>query len=87
MRYLATILRCEIAFIARCEPQDPGALRILARYFDGNIDVDLPHSITGTPCETVLGQVFRAYPRGLRERFADDEGLTTQAPRATPAIP
>jgi len=74
VRLLATILHVEVAFIARHEAADPSSLRILAMYNDGQILRDITYPIAGTPCETVLGQVFRAFPDRLQARFPDDEG-------------
>jgi len=79
-RYLATILRVEVAFIARYEPDEPGQLRMLAMYRDGEVLHDLRYPLAGTPCATVLGQQFRAYPSRVRELFPDD--IDAQPPDA-----
>lgn len=77
VRLLATLLDVEVAFIARCEPAQPGMLRMLALYFDGEVLHDIVYPVAGTPCETVLGQRFRAYPAGLQTLFpAEAEGRT-----------
>ena len=78
-RYLATILHCEIAFIARLEPHDTESLRVLAMFDDGRITVDSRYPIAGTPCETVLGQTFRAYPDQLQRLFPDDLDAKVQS--------
>jgi PAS domain S-box-containing protein len=73
VRLLATILDVEVAFIARYEPAQPETLRILAMYYDGQILRDIGYRLAGTPCETVLGQSFRAYPADLQALFPEDE--------------
>jgi len=78
VRLLATILHVEVAFIARHHRQDPGHLSVLAMYYDGQIVRDVRYGVAGTPCETVLGQQFRAYPRGVRQMFPEDQDALAQ---------
>jgi PAS domain S-box-containing protein len=78
VRLLATILHVEVAFIARYEPAQPDSLRMLAMYCDGRILQDISYPLKGTPCETVLGQRFRAYPAGLQAQFPDDRDAREQ---------
>ncbi len=78
VRLLATILHVEVAFIARYESAQPQWLHILAMYEDGQIVQDVRYEVAGTPCETVLGQRFRAYPTGLAQAFPQDADLREQ---------
>jgi PAS domain S-box-containing protein len=78
VRLLATILHVEVAFIARYETAHPDSLRMLAMYYDGQMLQDISYPLTGTPCETVLGQRFRAYPAKLQTLFPDDEDARVQ---------
>ena len=48
---------------------------MLALQYDGQIQHDIRYAIAGTPCETVLGQQFRYYPRDLRQLFPNDPDL------------
>jgi PAS domain S-box-containing protein len=73
VRLLATILHVEVAVISRCPSAKPVSLRMLAMYCDGEVRQDVSYAIAGTPCETVLGQQFRAYPSGLAQLFPDDQ--------------
>jgi PAS domain S-box-containing protein len=77
-RLLATILHVEVAFIARYEPAQPQTLRMLAMYYDGQILQDVSYAVAVTPCETVLGQCFRAYPAGLQTLFPHDQDVRAQ---------
>jgi PAS domain S-box-containing protein len=73
VRLLATILHVEVAFIARYNREEPDVLHLLALSCDGNLLHDSAYPIAGTPCESVLGQHFRAYPHGLVSLFPADE--------------
>ncbi len=72
VRHLATTLDVELAFIALPTEADGGRLRMLAFYLDGKMIEDFEYPLAGTPCETVLGQRYRLYSAGLRERFPLD---------------
>jgi PAS domain S-box-containing protein len=73
VRLLATILHVEVSFIARYNRDEPDVLRLLALSCDGKLLHDSAYPIAGTPCETVLGQHFRAYREGLVSLFPADE--------------
>jgi PAS domain S-box-containing protein len=72
VRYLAETLIVDLAFIALPVENDHSRLRMLAFYLDGRIVEDFEYDMSGTPCETVLGQQFRIYPSALQERFPCD---------------
>jgi len=73
VRYLATILAVDAAFIsAPGEDGDECAMRMHAFFLDGEIRENFMYAIAGTPCATIVGQSFRIYPSALRERFPDD---------------
>jgi PAS domain S-box-containing protein len=78
VRYLATILRVEVAFIARHHPDDPQTLQMLAMHYDGQPAAPVSYALRGTPCETVLGQQFRCYSSGLQQRFPEDHDARLQ---------
>jgi PAS domain S-box-containing protein len=73
VRLLATILHVEVAFIARHEPEHPERMRLLAIYCDGKVERDIDYPLAGSPCATVLGRRFRAYPTGVQALFPTDE--------------
>ena len=73
VRYLATILEVDAAFIAaRHEEEGPCRMQVHALFLDGRIQGNFYYALAGTPCEHVVGQVFRIYPSGLREAFPGD---------------
>jgi hypothetical protein len=51
---------------------------MLAMYYDGQVLQDITYALAGTPCETVLGQRFRAYPARLQALFPDDQDARMQ---------
>ncbi len=87
VRMLAAILGVEVAFIARHEPAERDRLRMLAMQYDGQILRDIPYATAGTPCETVLGQCFRAYPRDLQRLFPDDHDARAQGTESYAGYP
>ena len=70
VRSLAAALRVEAAFIALPPEGGSDRLRMLALCANGEFVENLEYVVAGTPCETVVGQEFRIYPSGVRERFA-----------------
>lgn len=87
VRLLAATLHVEQAFIARHEPTDPAHLSMLARYEDGQVMHDFRYPVAGTPCETVLGQRFRAFPEGLQQHFPDDADVRAQGVESYAGFP
>ena len=72
VRYLATTLRLDCAFVAVPYEDDRRTMHVLAFFLDGQIKDNFDYRIAGTPCETVVGQAFRVYPSGLRAAFPMD---------------
>ena len=69
---LARILGTDLAFIALPDREDPARMRMLAFHLDGRTVEDFAYPLAGTPCETVLGHGYRAYPHGLCALFPLD---------------
>ncbi|MFO1325055.1 MAG: PAS domain S-box protein [Burkholderiales bacterium] len=69
---LARILGVELAFIALPSDERPGELKMLAFHMDGKTIEDFRYPMAGTPCETVIGQRYRAYPSDLQRLFPQD---------------
>jgi PAS domain S-box-containing protein len=87
VRLLAATLHVEQAFIARQDPADPAHLSMLARYQDGQVMHDFRYPVAGTPCETVLGQRFRAFPEHLQQHFPDDADVRAQGVESYAGFP
>jgi PAS domain S-box-containing protein len=81
VRRLAELLEVDTAFIALRVPGSGATLRMLAFYFDGQMQENFSYDISGTPCAHVVGVQYRGhdpdhsimYPRGLRALFPADE--------------
>jgi PAS domain S-box-containing protein len=71
-RYLSTILGVDGAFIATVAAERPNELQMLAFHLDGSVQENFTYPMTGTPCETVVGQCYRLYPERLAETFPLD---------------
>ena len=78
VKLMTAILRVDVAFIARHDAADPDALRMIAMQYDGEVLHDIRYALAGTPCRTVLGQEFRAYPSDLQALFPDDHDAKVQ---------
>ncbi len=72
VRFLATTLGVDGAFIATYDPADPCRLHMCAFHLDGRIVENFAYPMPGTPCERVVGQEFRFYPARLGELFPVD---------------
>jgi PAS domain S-box-containing protein len=75
VKLLATILHVEVAFVGRCDEEHAGQMRMLAMYVDGQVEYDMRYRIAGTPCQTVLGQQYRAYTDHVQALFPEDEDI------------
>ncbi len=79
---LARILGVEIAFVALHKPGTARMLKMLALRIDGQTVENFEYPLAGTPCETVVGQQYRAYPTRLGEQFpmgAEFTGMGVQS--------
>ena len=72
VRQLCETLSLDLAFIAVFPDGDGEQLRALAMWRDGAPFPSHVYRLRGTPCETVVGHAFRAYPEKVRERFPHD---------------
>src|SRR5690606_41666861 len=67
-----TMLEVDMAFVAEYRAEHPETLTTLSVWIDGELRPNFEYAAAGTPCETIVGQMFRAYPAGLRDSFPDD---------------
>jgi len=82
-RYLATMLDVDMAFVAEYRAERPDTLETLAVWCDGELRPDFEYPSVGTPCETIVGPMFRAYPQGLREAFPTDADFVSMGVSTT----
>jgi len=69
VRRLSTTLTVDLAFIAVFPEGDRKRLRFLTLWVDGAAQDSFDYALPGTPCETVVGKEFRAYPRDVCQQF------------------
>jgi PAS domain S-box-containing protein len=78
-RRLCATLGVEVAFIAVFTPGDAMRMRTLAACMDGVMQDSYEYDLAGTPCETVVGRQFRAYPRDVQHQFPGDSSWPFEA--------
>ncbi len=78
-RNLAGTLGVALVFIAVFPKADTTRLSSLAAWVDGRSVDNFDYPIAGTPCETVVGKTFRAYPTGVQALFPDDRTWPIEA--------
>jgi PAS domain S-box-containing protein len=72
VRYLASSLQVDVAFIALPLESDCAKMRMLAFYADGRLIEDFEYPLAGSPCEAVIRHGYRMYPSGLAQHFPLD---------------
>jgi len=72
VRYLATLLHVEVAFVAHHDPDAEPDMRMMAMVCDGQSVPQGHYALETSPCARVLGQGFIAIATGLRAQFPDD---------------
>ncbi len=87
VRYLATILGVDVAFIALHSGECPETLRMEAFYVDGRVIEKFDYARAGTPCETVVGREFKYYPSKLQDLFPLDLDFRKLALQAYAGFP
>jgi PAS domain S-box-containing protein len=69
VRYLAAILRVDVAMIAVYADGDPARMRTLAACLDGKALANFEYALAGSPCRHVVGRAFRFVPEGVQPEF------------------
>jgi PAS domain S-box-containing protein len=79
VRYLATLLHVDVAFIARHDPDAVPDMRMMAMVCDGQSAAQGHYLLAASPCARVIGQGFVAIPAGLRAQYPDDHNVQVMA--------
>jgi PAS domain S-box-containing protein len=74
-QYLARALGVDYVLIDEVTAKDPKMMRPVVLVQRGEVIEGFSYPLHCTPCETVFGQQFRAYPHDLAARFPDDPFL------------
>jgi PAS domain S-box-containing protein len=69
VRYLATILRVDVAMIAVYVEGDMARMRTLAAYLDGKLRANFEYVLADSPCRHVVGRAFRFVGAGVNPEF------------------
>ena len=85
-RHAALALEVQHAFIGILPDGQADRVNILAGYFNGEFDDDFEYCLDGTPCNNVINQQFRFYPRNVQQLFPDRH-LTTLNAEGYAALP
>ena len=73
--YLVDILKADYAFVGRLKENDPDTIRTVAFCDHGRIAGNFEYSLSGSPCETVVGRNVCVYPSGVCLEFPRDRPL------------
>ncbi|MCP5200181.1 MAG: PAS domain S-box protein [Gammaproteobacteria bacterium] len=72
IRAATDLLDCQLGIIGRyVMHEDVPSIEMLACYADGRFMPNAVYPLAGTPCETVVGQEFRFYPRNVGFLFPE----------------
>ncbi|HEX4883846.1 MAG TPA: PAS domain S-box protein [Casimicrobiaceae bacterium] len=69
VRFLATILEVDVAFVAEFADAQLTTLRMLAVILDGRFLRQFEYPLAGSPCANVVGRDFRFVAAGVRQEF------------------
>jgi PAS domain S-box-containing protein len=72
VRFLATVLDADWAFVAVRDHDNARCMHVLASWLDGEAREAFDYDLARTPCETVVGRNFCIYPERLMEHFPCD---------------
>lgn len=72
---LAKALNVSHAFVGRVDPENPGQVRTVAVWADGETADHFQYNLAGTPCQNVVRQELCVYPRDIQSLFPQDELL------------
>jgi PAS domain S-box-containing protein len=75
VQYLTRALGVEYAFVGELVEPERVRIRTIAGYGNGQILENFEYDLTNTPCEYVVGQQLRVYPRNLGQQFPLDAYL------------
>jgi PAS domain S-box-containing protein len=75
VQYLARAFQTKYAFVGELIDPEEGLVQTLAYWQDEGFGQNFQYTLSGTPCETVIGQGVRYYPENVAACFPNDEPL------------
>ena len=84
VRYLASTLGVDMAFVGRVMPDRPGFIQTIGLCLDGTISDNLAYDLAQTPCKEVIGHGYfyvrdHLDPQYLRSPMLDELGMVSYA--------
>jgi PAS domain S-box-containing protein len=76
VKHLAKTLNVDYAIVGELSKDAPDVIKTLAVCDHGKIVDNFEYSLANSPCENVVGQTLRCYPRDVRQQFPHDDLLT-----------
>jgi len=75
VRYLVDSLKADYAFVGQLKEGDAQTIQTVAFCDHGTIGKNIEYSLTGSPCETVVGRKVCVYKSGVCHDFPEDRPL------------
>lgn len=75
VQYLTKALNVEYAFVGELIEPEKTRIRTVAGYGRDKILDNVEYDLANTPCERVVGQQLRVYPRNVQQQFPQDTFL------------
>ncbi len=75
VEHLAKTLGARYALVGELSDKAPDTVTTVAFFAEGTIAPNFDYSLKDTPCENVMKQSLRCYPREVRKRFSRDRLL------------
>src|SRR4030067_76570 len=73
VKHLAKTLNVAYAIVGELSKDAPDVIKTLAVCDHGKIVDNFEYSLAHSPCENVVGQTLRCYPRDVRQQFPHDD--------------
>ena len=77
VRYLATTLDVDLAFVGRVMPDQPGHVQTVAVCLDGAISANLEYDLAQSPCSEVVGKRCFYLRDGVEKQYVADNMLSS----------
>jgi len=87
VRYLATVLEADVAFVSEFVDESLTTLRMLAVILDGRFLRQFEYPLAGSPCARVVGREFRFVAQGVRSEFPQGTIFEAKGMDAYAAMP
>jgi signal transduction histidine kinase len=87
VRHIASVIGFRWVFVGEVISPGVDRIRTLTVWADGDYAENFEYDLTGTPCENVVKQSFRFYPKGVQQKFPEDHLLVEMGVESYMGIP